>query len=404
MGSFDKKTLEFRPQTSIMSSGERHQKSELTVSLILALTSLVAGLTLALILALGLTLTSVASTTIQTTTTTMKTTTDIPSNTTTTRTTDIPTTKTTTPGVIITGGLPYKKLEVGRKVEVFNINTKKTCQLPDLPGQVRRFHTQCGHLLCGGYYSSSSRSCLMLNPLTGDFTPTSVTLREERSLHLCWDVEGENGSTLIMGGQYSKRSTELVSLDGLTSTASFNLTYDTKSTCGIKAQDKFVITGGWDSYSPGWAIKTVTRYSKTGETETLPQLNVGRRSHACGSYQTDEGDNVLLVTGGQQRSEPERYINLDSTEVLEDMAGTWRLIAPLPSPRSGLRAASVENDIFVFGGKNENYLSDILRYNKDHTWEEVGQMKETRAWHAVAVLEDVSNFWLESGECDNKDL
>jgi len=76
------------------------------------------------------------------------------------------------------------------------------------------------------------------------------------------------------------------------------------------------------------------------------------------------------------------------------MAGTWRLTAPLPSGRYGLRAASVENNIFVFGGTDDDWksLSDILRYNKNHTWEEVGQMKEARRWHAVAVMEDVSNL------------
>ena len=128
---------------------------------------------------------------------------------------------------------------------------------------------------------------------------------------------------------------------------------------------------------------------------------------------------MLLVTGGWQYSG--RYISLDSTEVLEDiMAGTWRLTAPLPSARWGLRAASVEN-IFVFGenilyyiilsislylimfimtiylfagGKDgdQNSLADILRYNKNHTWEEVAQMKEGRYYHAVAVMEDVSNL------------
>ena len=51
------------------------------------------------------------------------------------------------------------------------------------------------------------------------------------------------------------------------------------------------------------------------------------------------------MTGGGQYSQ----IYLDSNEVLEDMAGTWRLTAPLPSARPGLRAASVENSIFVFG-------------------------------------------------------
>jgi hypothetical protein len=53
---------------------------------------------------------------------------------------------------------------------------------------------------------------------------------------------------------------------------------------------------------------------------------------------------VLLVTGGDST-----IYRQDSTEVLEDMAGTWRLTAPLPSARTGLRAASVDNNIFVFG-------------------------------------------------------
>ena len=65
---------------------------------------------------------------------------------------------------------------------------------------------------------------------------------------------------------------------------------------------------------------------------------------------------VLLVTGGKQLSGGPIY--LDSTEVLEDMAGTWRLTAPLPSARYGLRAASVENNIFVFG-ENILYYIDI---------------------------------------------
>ena len=124
--------------------------------------------------------------------------------------------------MIITGNSPA--LRSGVKVEVFNIKTKKTCQLPDLPGDARCAHSQCGNLLCGGGDDSVSRSCLMLDPLTGKFTPTSVTLREERSFHLCWNLEGENGSTLLMGSD-STRITELVSSDGSSSSSSFRLTY-----------------------------------------------------------------------------------------------------------------------------------------------------------------------------------
>lgn len=119
------------------------------------------------------------------------------------------------------------------------------------------------------------------------------------------------------------------------------------------------------------------------------------------------------------------------------MAGTWRLTAPLPSGRIGLKAASVDNKILVFGEnitiliqiidtkylhfaggydydhgweeyvklmkpfqKNEKkmkdfeniyYLNDILQYNrKNHIWQKVGEMKERRVDHAVAVLADVN--------------
>ena len=54
---------------------------------------------------------------------------------------------------------------------------------------------------------------------------------------------------------------------------------------------------------------------------------------------------VLLVTGGGGGFNDD--IPLDSTEILE--AGTWRLTGPLPSGREGLKAAVLDNIIFVFG-------------------------------------------------------
>ena len=74
---------------------------------------------------------------------------------------------------------------------------------------------------------------------------------------------------------------------------------------------------------------------------------------------------VLLVTGGQQWS-GNSSIPLDSTEILE--TNTWRISAPLPSARYGLRAASLGNTIFLFGEKmfrmNLYFNSNLFR----RTW------------------------------------
>ena len=64
---------------------------------------------------------------------------------------------------------------------------------------------------------------------------------------------------------------------------------------------------------------------------------------------------VVLVTGGWNNNDGLQ----DSTEVME-AGGTWRLTAPLPSARHGLRAASVANYIFVFG---ENIIDMFVSSN-----------------------------------------
>ena len=71
---------------------------------------------------------------------------------------------------------------------------------------------------------------------------------------------------------------------------------------------------------------------------------------------------VLLVTGGYYDGSN----RLDSTEILED--NNWRITAPLPSARSALRAASIDNKILVFG-RNVFILYNIIiihYYSKYH--------------------------------------
>ena len=64
---------------------------------------------------------------------------------------------------------------VGNSVEVYIPSTGQHCQLPDLPGDPRYFHTMEEMTVCGGYYGT--RTCLTL--IDGTWQ-TTTTLLEER--------------------------------------------------------------------------------------------------------------------------------------------------------------------------------------------------------------------------------
>ena len=65
----------------------------------------------------------------------------------------------------------------------------------------------------------------------------------------------------------------------------------------------------------------------------------------------------LLVTGGIGSGN-----HLSSTEIYQQ--STWSYAASLPSPRSGLSAANVENSVFVFGKRISKFSMEFKRWNR----------------------------------------
>ena len=110
---------------------------------------------------------------------------------------------------------------ISNSVEAYNPHTKKICKLTNLTYTVHG-HTLCGGLLCGGQYGTM-KSCLKLGP--SGFVKTTVSLRQSRVHHLCWNVpEG----VLLLGGSKSPSTTELVLRDGSASVSEFKLTHPTR--------------------------------------------------------------------------------------------------------------------------------------------------------------------------------
>ena len=60
----------------------------------------------------------------------------------------------------------------------------------------------------------------------------------------------------------------------------------------------------------------------------------------------------------------------------------------LPSPRFGLRAAMVDNLIYVIGGRNDgNALSSILNWDTvTESWDHAGDLSVARYVHGAVVV------------------
>ena len=62
--------------------------------------------------------------------------------------------------------------------------------------------------------------------------------------------------------------------------------------CGVDVGEFYYVTGGRSRPVSPATVKTVSKYSKTGWVEDLPDLNEERERHACGKYLDDEGNFV----------------------------------------------------------------------------------------------------------------
>ena len=124
----------------------------------------------------------------------------------------------------MTGGWGALTNDRTDSIDIEVVSSDRTCSLysrASLPSS-RAYHTQSGDILCGGYDNwEPVNTCMRY---TAGAWVTSHTLLEERHEHCSWSSpEG----VLLMGGEGSPRTTELLSNTNSTTALSFSLEYHT---------------------------------------------------------------------------------------------------------------------------------------------------------------------------------
>jgi len=101
-------------------------------------------------------------------------------------------------------------------------------------------------------------------------------------------------------------------------------------------------------------------------------------------------DQVLLVTGGYYDTKSDDLASTEIATYNSSSALSWRIVetGDLPSGRRGLRAAVVENVLYVTGGIYDGYdLTAILSWDPvQEKWTHAGDLKVARSSHAVVAI------------------
>jgi len=299
------------------------------------------------------------------------------------------------PAILITGGHGGDRAHSDdlRSAEIFHPSDNKGCSLPELT-EGRRSHTQDGGMACGGDTLTlhGSETCEQWSQ--GSWTRSHSISEwivhddfddEWRLRHVSWDTA--SGVYLMGGGFDGTLKTSVLVKENGSVEEGFPLEYDTDAACAIPDPDReeVIVTGGI------YTETTVSVYNENGWQGDLAKLtNFGRHSHACSSF-THAGEKHIIVIGGLRS---ETSYNLDTTEVYSFRDNAWTEAGKLPARMRGMRAATVNNRVLLFGGYNPWVGSDawirndILEYDfETKKWKEIGTMQEARGDPAVSVVE-----------------
>jgi N-acetylneuraminic acid mutarotase len=250
-------------------------------------------------------------------------------------------------------------------------------------------------LVTGGYKGDYLEDCQILNTRTWRWTH-AAPLGTPRDRHTATLLPG--GRILVTGGFTASGATAKVEVydpkSGAWAYAASMTTPRAYHTATLISGGKVLVAGGenGDRPPPGDNLASAEIYDPQSDTWTRTgSLSV---PHAYGQTATLLTDGRVVVVGGEGNSASPQALAVETAEVYDADRGTWRTMAPMPTPRYFHGAVILQSGkLLVAGGYDRNgdpiplSSSEILE-PATGSWRPAASMETARAHHASVLLPD----------------
>jgi hypothetical protein len=169
--------------------------------------------------------------------------------------------------------------------------------------------------------------------------------------------------------------------------------------CMLSDGDLYAIGG---VTSENVRLASVERYDVSLDTwSAAPSLSWPRYAHCACAV----GD-AIFVLGGIEEDQEGREETVSSVLKLDRKTQTWSEVLPMPEERdrATTSACVLGSDIYVFGGRSDNYVmtSTAYRFNTEtNEWATLAPMPEAKAHHSVSVRDGLIYVMGGEDEDDN---
>ncbi|XP_054609388.1 kelch-like protein 33 [Dunckerocampus dactyliophorus] len=156
--------------------------------------------------------------------------------------------------------------------------------------------------------------------------------------------------------------------------------------------ERLFVVGGCHFYSKGDVMKSTYSYDAVH--------NVWKR---CADMQEFRSNFSVVVHQGQLCAiggDKEINTNVDSVEMYDTEADSWRFVCPLDQPLSGQAATILNGRIFISGGFDRQYvcLTSLFLYNPEAGITHLTDMTHDRAQHCMQTLR--GRLYVAGGVCN----